>query len=310
MSRYAEIQNFVSIVDAGSLSRASRRSGLAVSAVSKRLKDLELRTGATLINRSTRKLSLTDAGRDFYYRCKQIIADLDEAELNLQEATCGLKGRIRIAAPVTFSELHLAPLLNDFMVLHQDVEIDLDLNDRQVDVIDEGFDLAIRIGRLSDSSLIARRLTRIRHIPAASPALLERFGHPQHPEDLKDYPMLQYRPSQQITNWDFERPDGSRGTARLNSRFVCNNGSILTNAAAAALGIIIEPTFICSPLILSGVLEPLFPDHIWSDNAAFAIYPAGRAVPRRVRALVDHLATGLSPEPHWDRDLMRRYPLK
>lgn len=301
MSRLDEIETFVDIVDSGSMSESSRRTGLALSAVSRRLKDLEVRMGVTLLIRSTRKLSLTDHGQDFYLRCKQILSDLEEAESSLKDTSGELSGRVRVAAPVTFSVLHLAPILVEFMALHPEVSLELDLSDRRVDIIDEGFDIAIRIGQLSDSALMAKRLTKIRHVPTASPDLLKRLGMPKTPEDMKRYPALRYRSSRQKTKWGFVRPDGSRGSVAVDGRFECNNGDVLMAAALNGLGISLEPTFITSSAIADGSLRPLFPDHTWSDNSAFAVYAGGRTLPRRVRALIDHLADRLSPEPNWDQ---------
>jgi DNA-binding transcriptional LysR family regulator len=309
LARLDEIETFVAIVDAGTLTEASRRSGLALSAVSRRLRDLEARMGTTLIHRSTRTFSLSSEGQDFYLRCKQILSDLQEAETNLRDTKGRITGRIRIAAPLTFSVLHLSPILNEFMILHPDVEIDLDLNDRQVDLVAEGFDLAIRIGRLTDSSLIAKRLTRIRHVPTVAPSLIERLGQPERPEDLADFPALTYRSSGPGTEWRFVRPDGRKGSVTVKGTMACNNGDVLRAAAIAGLGVAFEPTFICGPAISDGLLKPLFFDHTWSDNAAYAVFPPGRAQITRVRALIEHIGARLSETAWWDAKLMEQYEL-
>jgi len=309
MSRLDEIETFVAIVDAGTLTGAAQRDGLALSAVSRRLKDLEARMGSTLIHRTTRTLALTDEGQDFYRRCKQILSDLEEAETNLKDRRGRITGRIRVAAPLTFSVRHLSPILLDFMTQNPEVHVELDLNDRRVDLIEEGFDLAIRIGRLADSSMIAKRLTRIRHVPAAAPALLDRLGRPERPEDLVHFPALTYRSRSPRTTWDFIRPDSSTGSVEMQSAMTCNNGDILSAAAEKGLGVAFEPTFICAPAIMQGRLEPLFTDHDWSDNGAYVVFPENRALPRRVRALVDFLSDHLSSDPWWDKDLMKSYPL-
>jgi DNA-binding transcriptional LysR family regulator len=287
MSRLTEIENFVEIIDAGSLSAVSRRSGLALSAVSRRLKDLELRLGVTLVRRSTRKISLTDAGHDFYLQCRQIITDLNDAESNLSEITHRLEGRIRLAAPVTFTYRHLSPILTEFMRLYPDVELELEANDRRIDLIQDGFDVAIRLGRLQDSSLRAKRLTRIRHLPVASKALLLDLGTPKKPEDISGFPVLQYRSTSQKNRWNFARPDG----------------------AVEGLGIAMEPTFICNTRIVAGDLVPLFPDYVWSDDAAYVVYPEARVLPQRVRTLIDHIASRFSADPSWDQEISKHYPL-
>ncbi len=310
MSRLDEIETFVAIVDAGTLTEASLRTGLALSAVSRRLRDLERRMGTTLIQRSTRRLSLTGEGHDFFLRCKQVLSDLEEAETSVKDTAGRLTGRIRVAAPLTFSLLHLTPILTDFMQEHADVAVELDLSDRQVNLIDEGFDLAIRIGRLADSSMIAKRLTKVRHVPTASPAFLDRVGRPTAPEDLAELPALTYRSRSDGTQWRFVRPDGSKGSVTVKGVLACNNGDVLSAAAEAGLGVAFEPTFICAEAILEGRLLPLFPDHIWSDNAAYAVFPANRSLPRRVRALIDYVAERLSPDPWWDTQLMQRIDLR
>ncbi|MEM7546331.1 MAG: LysR family transcriptional regulator [Pseudomonadota bacterium] len=309
MSRLEEIETFVAIVDAGTLTEAAHRSGLALSAVSRRLKDLETRMGSALIHRTTRTMALTDEGQTFYQRCKQILSDLEEAETSLKDSGGQITGRIRVAAPLTFSVRHLAPILLDFKTKNPEVQIELDLSDRRVDLIEEGFDLAIRIGRLTDSSMIAKRLTKIRHLPTVSPMLLDRIGRPETPEDLKRFPTLSYRHRGPKVTWDFIRPEGSAGSVEMHSAMTCNNGDVLSAAAEQGLGIAVEPTFICTDAILSGKLEPLFVDHIWSDNAAYVVFPESRALPKRVRALIDYLADRFSPDPWWDKELMKYYPI-
>lgn len=301
MSRLDEIETFVAIVEAGSLSGAARSGGIALSAVSRRLKDLEQRVGTTLLLRSTRSLSLTDQGREYFLRCRQVLSDLEEAETQLRDTAGQLTGNIRVAAPVTFSTLHLAPLFSRFMERHPQVSLDIDLSDRQVDLIEEGFDLAVRIGRLKDSTLVARRLTPIRHVPTAAPALLDRLGVPERPEDMADFPVLRYSSTRVAGRWDFMRPDGTGGSVVLSGRMRCNNGDLLVNAAVHGLGLCLEPTFMTGPLVQDGRLIPLFADHIWSDNAAYVVYAGGRQLPRRVRTLIDFLAEALSPDPWWDR---------
>lgn len=309
MSRLSEIENFVEIVEAGSLSEVSRRSGLALSAVSKRLKDLELRLGVTLVQRTTRKISLTEAGHDFYLQCRQIVSDLNDAESSLSETARRLEGRIRLAAPVSFTTRHLGLILTEFLKLYPDVELEVETNDRRIDLIQDGFDLAIRIGRLQDSTLRARRLTRIRHLPVASPALLDGLGMPEQPEDISRMSVLQYRSTQQNNRWKFARPDGTRGTVHIKNRIISNNGEFLTKCAEDGLGVAIEPTFIVSEAIAAGRLVPLFPDHVWSDDAAYVVYPQIRVLPLRVRALIDHIASQLSTEPAWDREISKTYQL-
>lgn len=303
MARLDEIVTFVDIVEAGSLSGASRRSGLALSAVSRRLKELEARLGTTLLQRTTRTQRLTEEGQAFYQRCRQILDDLNAAEALMTDRTGQLTGRIRMTAPASFAVHHLSDVIKDFLQANPEVSIDLDLSDRRIDLLEEGFDLAIRIGSLEDSTLIAKRLTRIRHVPCASPSLLHTFGYPKRPEDLASFPALIYRSRAGRARWRFCRPDGSRGTITPDARLWASNGDMLCKQAVAGLGVILEPTFIAAPYLLDSRLVPLFADHAWSEDAAFAVYPRAEALPHRVRAIIDHVADALTTDPPWDRRL-------
>ena len=303
MARLDEIVSFVDIVEAGSLSGASRRSGLALSAVSRRLKDLEVRLGTTLLQRTTRTQRLTEEGHAFYQRCRQILDDLDAAEALITDRTGQLTGRIRMTAPASFAVHHLSDVITDFLQANPEISIDLDLSDRRIDLLEEGYDLAIRIGSLEDTTLIAKRLTRIRHIPCASPSLLRTLGHPDRPEDLASFPALTYRSRAGRARWRFRRPDGSHGTITPDARLWASNGDMLCKQAVAGLGVIVEPTFIAAPYLLDGRLLPLFADHAWSEDAAFAVYPRAEVLPHRVRAIIDHLADALTMDPPWDRQL-------
>ena len=184
MDRFAHMQVFVSVVEAGSISAAAERLDLAKSAVSRRLAELEAHLGVSLITRTTRRLNLTDSGRAYYERCVAILADLDEAESAVSQAHAALKGQLKVALPLSFGLLHLSPLIQAFMALHPEVRFELDFNDRQIDLMQEGFDLAIRIATLEDSSLIARRLAPIRHVVCASPDYLAKHGTPVAAADL------------------------------------------------------------------------------------------------------------------------------
>lgn len=307
MARLDELTSFVDIVEAGSLSAASRRSGLALSAVSRRLKDLEARLGTTLLQRTTRTQRLTEEGHAFYQRCRQILDDIDAAEALMTDNRGQLAGRIRLTAPASFAVHHLSDALTTFLRSNPEISVDLDLSDRRIDLLEEGFDLAIRIGTLEDSSMVAKRLTRIRHVPCAAPDLLAALGHPERPEDLSDYPALTYRSRSGRARWRFRRPDGSRGTITPDARIWASNGDLLCQQAAAGLGVIAEPTFIVAPYLLDGRLVPLFADHAWSEDACYAVYPRGEALPRRVRAIIDHVANALTMDPPWDRQLRETF---
>jgi DNA-binding transcriptional LysR family regulator len=301
MDRFADMRMFVAVVDAGSISGAAERLEVAKSAVSRRLADLEARLGAQLLHRTTRTLSLTDSGRAFFERSQRILADLEEAEQAVSQAHGAIRGRLKVALPLSFGLLHLAPLINEFMALHPEVEFDLDFNDRQIDLMQEGFDLAIRIARLPDSSLVARRLAPIRHAVCASPAYLARHGVPDRAADLAGHAGLVYSNLANPGLWHYTGPDGQPGSVQVRVKLRANNGDFLCRAAIAGEGIVLHPTFYLRRAIDAGELVPLLNDHAWPELNAYAVYPPTRHLSRRVRAFVDFLAERLAGDPYWDR---------
>lgn len=301
MDRFADMRMFVAVVDAGSISGAAERLEVAKSAVSRRLTDLEARLGAELLHRTTRRLGLTDSGRAFFERAQRILADLEEAEQAVSQAHGAIRGRLKVALPLSFGLLHLAGLINEFLSRHPEVEFDLDFNDRQIDLMQEGFDLAIRIARLPDSSLIARKLAPIRHALCASPDYLARHGTPARADDLASHAGLVYSNLANPGLWSYVRPDGQPGSVQVPVKLRANNGDFLCRAAIAGQGVILHPTFYLSDAIRTGELVPLLTDHAWPELNAYALYPPTRHLSRRVRAFVDFLAEKLAGEPYWDR---------
>ncbi|CAG0911157.1 unnamed protein product, partial [Cyprideis torosa] len=192
MDKFADLQAFVTVVDSGTFSQAAERLDVAKSAVSRRIGSLENRLGSRLLNRTTRRLSLTESGKVFYQQARQILLDLDEAEQQVSEQQIALRGLIRVAAPLSFGYLHLAPVLSQFLQLHPGIELEASLNDRYINIVEEGYDLAIRIGELEDSNLVARRITDITLVTVASKQYLQRRGVPQTPEDLELHEGLEY----------------------------------------------------------------------------------------------------------------------
>lgn len=303
MNKFEEMQTFVGVVETGSLSAAADRMNIAKSAVSRRLAGLETRLGVQLLNRTTRRLSLTDSGRAYYQRCLRILADLEEAEQAVTAAHGELRGTVRLAAPLSFGILHLAPALDGFLAEHPELSLDLDLNDRAVNLLEEGVDLAVRIGRLADSSLVARRLAPVRLRVCASPDYLEAYGEPSHPEDLTAHQGLSYSHLPEGQQWQFRQKDGTWLTVRVPTRLRANNGDVLMQAAIDGLGVAVLPTFLCYRAIEAGQLRPILDDHPMHEAAAYALYPSQRHLPRRVRVLVDHLVARFGDEPYWDRVL-------
>lgn len=300
MDKFADIETFVTVVDTGSFSAAAERLDAAKSAVSRRVRALEARLGVKLLNRTTRRLSLTDAGRDFHQRACRILADLNEAEQAIGDADCALRGRIRVAAPLSFGLLHLAPAINAFAAQHPEVQLDLDLNDREVSLIEEGVDVAVRIGTLPDSTLIARRLCEIRRVAVASPDYLAKHGTPRTPDDLVHHLGLRYTNLPRQQYWRFSDPNGRTYTPQVPDRMAANNGELLTRAAVDGLGLAAQPSFITYHALQAGALQSVLSDYALPGAALHAVFPPGRYQSRRVRVFTDFLAAQFADPPYWD----------
>ena len=303
MDRFNDMQTFVRVVEAGSISGAAERMEIAKSAVSRRLAELEARLGVQLFRRTTRRMSLTDSGRGFYERCLRILEEVDDAEHSVAQAHRELRGALRVALPLSFGLQHLAPAIEDFMRLHPAVEFDLDFNDRQVDLLREGFDVAIRIAQLADSSLMARRLAPIRHAVCASPDYLAAHGTPKRPEDLANHVCLGYSNLPNPGVWSYRDTNGRAASVKVPVRLKANNGDFLLRAAVAGEGVIMHPTFYLHDYVRQGRLVPLLTRYAWPEISAYAIYPATRHLSSRVRAFVDFLAERFAGVPEWDRSM-------
>ena len=298
--RLEGLEAFVTVVDTGSFSKAAERLGIARSMVSRRISELEARLGAQLLQRTTRRLSLTEEGRDFYERASRILIDLDEAEQSITTGQAALRGRLRIAAPLSFGVLHLAPALDEFARQHPELVLDIELDDRTINLVEEGFDLAIRIGHLPDSTLVARPLAPIRFAVCASAEYLRTHGEPHHPEELISHDGLVYGNLPEHLQWKFFNSEGGEVTAHPRSRLRANNGDLLLRAAIDGLGIIVTPTFISHPAIASGALIPIL--RHWQPQQAtlYAVYASRLHLPARVRLLIEHLAQRFGDHPYWD----------
>jgi DNA-binding transcriptional LysR family regulator len=290
-----DVLAFVRVVETGSFARAAERMASSKPALSRRVARLEARLGARLLARGPRGTQATDIGQAYYARASAILADLEAAEEVVAEAVTQIAGPIRLSAPLSFGIAHLAPALADFAKLHPAVELDIEFEDRTVDLIAGGYDLAIRIGRLADSALVARRIAPVRKVTIASPAYLEVHGRPQRPQELSAHSILVYSNEQ----WRFLI--GKRWeTVRLSPRMRTNNGEMLRAAAEAGVGICMLPSFIAAPAIEAGTVEPILTDFPLDEGALHAVMPPGRATTARVRALIDFLVTHFGPEPSWD----------
>jgi DNA-binding transcriptional LysR family regulator len=300
MNHFEELQTFTHVVDTGSISRAADRMGVAKSAVSRRISDLEQRLGVQLFRRTTRQMNLTDSGRSFYERATQILSDLEEAELAVSQQHGALTGRLRIAAPLSFGVPHLGPAIIDFNKQHPGITFDVDFNDRQIDILEEGFDLAIRIAQLTDSSLIARRIAPIHQTLCASPDYLKQHGTPQSPDDLQSHQCLLYSNIQNPSHWSFKDASGNTINVKVPISLTSNNGDFLRDAAIAGLGLIKVPNFIIYKYLISGELLPVLQQYAPPSFHAYAIYPQTRHLSYRVRAFVDFLVTRFEGHPYWD----------
>jgi DNA-binding transcriptional LysR family regulator len=308
MDRLDSLESFVAVVEAGQFSAAAERLGIGKSVVSRRVSELEEHLGARLLQRTTRRLSLTEAGREFYPRALQLLEDLAEAEQSVSSGQQALSGRIRLATPLTFGLLHLAPSINRFMQAHPGVVLDLDMDDGQVNLIQEGVDLALRIGSLGDSSLIALPLAPVRALIVASPDYLRRNGTPTTPEELQSHPALCYSNLPEPRKVQLTDRNGRNATIMLSLRLLANNGDLLLGAAEAGLGICLSPTFIAYRAIQEGRLVPLLRDYRLPVATAYAVYPSRRFVPLRVRALMEYLQQEFGEHPYWDEGLFDEEP--
>jgi len=302
MNQFEDMHTFVRIVEAGSITKAAEQLDTVKSAISKRLSDLEKRFGVSLLTRTTRTQVLTDSGRSYYSQCLRLIDDIAEVESSVSNQHCALKGKIKIAAPLSFGLAHLGPALRQFNEINPDIDFDIDFNDRKIDLIGEGFDLAIRISRLDDSSLIAKRLTSIRLVLCASPGYLKQYGVPKIPDDLnRGHVRVHYK--DQPEHWNLKDEQGNNISVKIPSVLSANNGDFLCQAAIDGVGLIYTPDFICYKPIKLGQLQPLLQNHIQDiEINAYAIYPQTRHLSKRVRSLVDYLAQYFGDEPYWRID--------
>jgi len=294
-----DVLAFVRVVETGAFARAAERMGIAKSILSRRVARLEEQLGARLLTRSAQGAVPTNIGQAYFERAANIIAELEAAQEIVAEAVTQVAGPVRLSAPLSFGTQYLAPVLSEFARLNPKVELDIAFEDRKVDLISGGYDLAIRIGQLANSSLMARRIAPVRAAVLASPDYLERRGRPLHPADLGEHDLLFYANSGTAQQWRF-RVDEAWETVRGNSRLRADNGEMLREAACAGLGIVILPTFIAAPAIETRRLEVLLRDFPLEENGLYVVMPPGRASTARVRALVDHLVTAFGPEPVWD----------
>jgi DNA-binding transcriptional LysR family regulator len=291
---------FARVVETNSFSEAARRLDMSKSAVSKQVARLEDRLGVRLLNRTTRRISPTEVGLALYERCARIAAEVEAAELAVTRHQEAPRGQLKINAPVSFGHLQVAPALPDFLDAYPDVTVDLTLNDRFVDLVDEGFDMAIRVARLQDSSLIARKLAPARRATVAAPAYLERHGRPRAPTDLPGHQLLAYSYLAGPQEWRFTDGDGATQSVRLDARVMVNNGDAIRSACLAGGGIAVLPTFLIADDLRTGRLVRILPEHDRAFGGIYAIWPHSRHLSPKVRVFVDFLANRFGDQPEWD----------
>ena len=295
-----EMAVFSKVVAAGSLSAAGRELGLSPAMVSRRLAGLEARLGVRLINRTTRSLRLTDEGASYYDTCARVLAEIEEADAAASAGRVEPQGALKVAMPASFGHQHLAPLIPEFARRYPKVQLALSLSDRNVNVIGEGFDLAIRIAHLEDSSLAARRLAPNRRVVCASPAYLAHHGTPRTPDELANHNCL--TANDLVASWDYKGPDGKAGSVRVSGRYACDNWEVLREWALAGLGVALKSTWDVHRHLEDGSLVSVCPGYTFdSDVAIYAVYPHRRFLPAKTRVFIEFLAASFGPEPYWDR---------
>lgn len=297
MSRIPEVEFFVEVIARQSFTDAAEALGVSKSHVSKQVSQLEDRLGVRLLNRTTRKLGLTDAGEAFYDRARRILEELDAAERDIMQLNTVPRGVLRLSAPMSFGVQYLSPILTDFVAEHTELELDLHLTDRTVGLIDEGFDLVVRIGSLADSSFMARKLAPARLVMVASPDYLAHHGEPQSGQELHEHQCLHYTYQASGSTWRLDAPGGSTVSIAVRGRVKANSGNVLLDATRSGLGIAIMPEFLCHDALRAGEVVEVLPEWSPGQLAIWALYPHSRHLSAKVRACVDHLVEKLEPVP-------------
>lgn len=297
MDKIQEMRSFAAVVEAGSFVAAAEAMGLSKAAVSRHVADLEQRLGTRLLHRTTRRLSLTEDGRAFYARTKELLAALAEAESEISERAGEPSGTLRINAPLTFGILHLAPLWGRFIDANPKVALDISLSDRVVDLVEEGYDLAVRITNMSPSALVSRKLADTRMVLCASPKYLRRRGTPKRPEDLAKHQIISYSYWSGGDHWEFAGPAGAE-SVRVSACIHTNDGDTCRAAALDHQGVILQPDFLVGSDLRSGALVELMPQFRSAQIGIHAVYPSRRHLSIKVRRLIDFLVAAFE-RPAW-----------
>lgn len=290
MDRLTEMEAFVRVVDLGGFTDAARKMGVSKSAISKHVSALEARLGARLLNRTTRRVNPTEIGLAYYDRATRVLSEATEADAMAASMQGTPQGELRVSAPLSFGIRHLGPAVSDFLNAYPEVAVRVSLDDRFVELVAEGYDLALRVGALPDSTLIARKLAETALMLVASPAYLRRAGTPQSIEALADHQLLHYSNLASGHSWRLRSPNGDERQVRAVGRLTVNNGDALLRAACDGLGIALSPAFICAEALRTGAVVEVLPTARPQPLGLWAVYPAGRFTQPKLRAFVDFLA--------------------
>lgn len=292
---------FLAVMEAGSFTGAAEKLGTSSGQASKLLSRLEGELGVRLLNRTTRSVSPTEAGRAYYDRLKPLVDELETLDLDIRNISQSPRGRLRLTAPLTFGTLEMAPALNEFAARYPDIELDVTFTDRVVNVVDEGFDLAIRVGRPGDSSLIIRKLCAVRIVVVAAPAYLEMHGAPEAPSDLEHHACIIDTNFREPNRWPFRTPHGDAEMVNVSGRIRYSNAEACLQAATLALGLACVPAFVAGDALRSGRVTRLLSSFETEPYDVHVLYPHNRHLAAKVRLLVDFLVERYRQTPHWEQ---------
>lgn len=294
MDRLTEMEAFATVVDQGGFTDAAKKMGISKSAVSKHVSSLEARLGARLLNRTTRRVSPTEIGLAYYDRARRVLNDAGEADALVSSMQSAPSGLLRISVATDFGVNHLSPILGEFLHQYQDITVNMVLNNRYVELISEGFDMAVRIGELEDSTLRARRLTETSKRMVAAPSYFEKYGRPEKIDDLNEHKLLHYSNAAAANVWKITAPSGEKRQVRTSGWLTVNDGQSLLNAAVSGLGIAYLPSFLYDDAMKAGLVEEALPDLPVEKQGIYAVYPPGRFTQPKVRAFIDFLVRGFA----------------
>ena len=300
MGQLEDMAMFVRVVEAGSITKAAEQLNIAKSAVSRRLKELETRLGSQLISRTTRQSNLTQAGEQYYQKVHHILSEVDALNEETSGTPTRIEGTLKMTAPLSFGLMHLNDVIDEYANQHPELKFELDFSDRHTDLIEEGFELAIRIRELQDSSYQAKRLALIRYALCASPEYLERMGTPKTFDDLSEHEFLQYGMSKSSTI-ELIDEQGKKQQVAVNGKIKANNGDFLREMAVKGHGIAFLPTFITYQALISGELVPILQQYQLPTSNAYAVYPKNRFLSQRCRYFIDFIAERFGDNPYWDK---------